>query len=94
MLYGWAPGVGSFELPKEAGLPANNGTTHYVVQVHYNNISALAGETVEGRSERHGGHVVEHDRSLRGVARGGRRSVAGVTSYPCSSSTSAALRSA
>lgn len=45
MLYGWAPGVGSFELPKEAGLPANSGTTHYVVQVHYNNIAALAGET-------------------------------------------------
>jgi cytochrome c5 len=45
MLYAWAPGVGSFELPKEAGLPANTGTSHFVVQVHYNNIAALAGET-------------------------------------------------
>jgi len=45
MLYAWAPGVGSFELPKEAGLPANNGTTHYVVQVHYNNTMGLSGET-------------------------------------------------
>lgn len=44
MLYGWAPGVGSFEMPAAAGLPAEAGTTHYVVQVHYNNVSALAAE--------------------------------------------------
>jgi len=45
MLYGWAPGVGSFEFPPEAGLPANAGSTHFVVQVHYNNVAGLAGET-------------------------------------------------
>lgn len=44
MLYGWAPGVGSYELPPEAGLPAESGTTHFVVQVHYNNVLALSGE--------------------------------------------------
>jgi hypothetical protein len=45
MLYAWAPGVGSFELPKEAGLPAETGKTHFVVQTHYNNIQGLEGET-------------------------------------------------
>ncbi|MBI2392133.1 MAG: peptidylglycine alpha-amidating monooxygenase [Deltaproteobacteria bacterium] len=45
MLYGWAPGVGSFELPKEAGLPAGPGKTYFVVQIHYNNLTALEGET-------------------------------------------------
>jgi len=45
MLYAWAPGVGGFEMPKEAGLPAEAGKTHYVVQVHYNNTSSLEGET-------------------------------------------------
>lgn len=44
MLYAWAPGVGSFELPKEAGLPAEPGKSHFVVQIHYNNVKALAGE--------------------------------------------------
>jgi hypothetical protein len=45
MLYGWAPGVGSYELPPEAGLPtADSGVTHFVVQIHYNNVLALGGE--------------------------------------------------
>jgi hypothetical protein len=44
MLYGWAPGVGSFEMPAAAGLPAESGTTHFVVQIHYNNVTGLAGE--------------------------------------------------
>lgn len=45
MLYGWAPGVGSFELPKEAGLPAGPGKAHFVVQIHYNNLAGAEGET-------------------------------------------------
>lgn len=45
MLYAWAPGVGGYELPKEAGLPSEPGGTHYVVQTHYNNTMALSGET-------------------------------------------------
>jgi len=45
MLYAWAPGVGGFELPKEAGLPAETGKTHYVVQIHYNNTQELDGQT-------------------------------------------------
>ncbi len=44
MLYAWAPGVGGFELPKEAGLPAE-GKTHFVVQIHYNNLQELDGQT-------------------------------------------------
>ena len=33
---GWAPGGHGFELPPEAGFPIE-GTTHFIVQVHYNN---------------------------------------------------------
>lgn len=40
----WAPGNPGFTLPKEAGLPIE-GTTHYVLQVHYNNLQHLSGET-------------------------------------------------
>jgi hypothetical protein len=43
-IYAWAPGIGDFELPKEAGFPMS-GTMHYVVQVHYNNIGKLTGQT-------------------------------------------------
>jgi hypothetical protein len=39
----WAPGGGVFELPPEAGI-AIEGTAHYVVQVHYNNLQHLEGE--------------------------------------------------
>jgi Copper type II ascorbate-dependent monooxygenase, N-terminal domain/Copper type II ascorbate-dependent monooxygenase, C-terminal domain len=39
----WAPGVNGFELPPEAGLPLE-GTTHYLLQVHYNNLQRLEGE--------------------------------------------------
>ena len=39
----WAPGNPGFTLPPEAGLPLE-GTAHYAVQVHYNNIQHLAGE--------------------------------------------------
>jgi hypothetical protein len=43
-VYAWAPGIGDFELPKEAGFPMS-GMMHYVVQVHYNNIGKLPNET-------------------------------------------------
>jgi hypothetical protein len=40
----WAPGGGALELPPEAGLPID-GATNYVVQIHYSNLTKLAGET-------------------------------------------------
>jgi hypothetical protein len=43
ILYGWAPGGKNIELPAEAGFP-EQGVTHYVVQIHYNNVNHLAGE--------------------------------------------------
>jgi len=43
MLYGWAPGGKAMELPPQAGF-ALEGTTHLVVQVHYNNLKKLVGE--------------------------------------------------
>jgi hypothetical protein len=42
MITGWAPGGGNFELPPEAGMPIQAGTTHWVVQMHYNNGQGLA----------------------------------------------------
>ncbi len=42
-LYGWTPGVTNFEMPPEAGFPLE-GTTHYVVQVHYANTAGLTGQ--------------------------------------------------
>jgi hypothetical protein len=44
LLYAWAPGGKALSLPPEAGFPLE-GTKHYVMQVHYNNAQALAGET-------------------------------------------------
>ena len=38
----WAPGAQPIELPPEAGFP-EEGTTHYVVQVHYQNLNHLDG---------------------------------------------------
>lgn len=46
LMYGWAPGGKNMNLPAEAGFPLKKGqTTHYVVQVHYNNALGLSGET-------------------------------------------------
>ena len=46
LMYGWAPGGKNMNLPAEAGFPLKKGqTTHYVIQVHYNNAQGLAGET-------------------------------------------------
>jgi len=39
----WAPGGGALELPPEAGF-AVEGTSHFVLQVHYSNLMALEGE--------------------------------------------------
>jgi hypothetical protein len=39
----WAPGTQALELPAEAGFPVGSGTTHWVVQVHYNNALGLVG---------------------------------------------------
>jgi hypothetical protein len=44
LLYGWAPGTGNLELPIEAGYPVD-GTKHFVVQIHYNNVKHLGGQT-------------------------------------------------
>jgi hypothetical protein len=43
-IYVWFPGVAPFVLPAEAGLP-EEGTMHYNVQVHYNNVNHLSGQT-------------------------------------------------
>jgi hypothetical protein len=40
---GWAPGGKNLELPPEAGF-AQEGTMHYVVQVHYNNVQHKASQ--------------------------------------------------
>jgi hypothetical protein len=47
MVFGWAPGAKPLELPSEAGFPVAkdpSAPTHYVVQMHYSNIGALAGQ--------------------------------------------------
>jgi hypothetical protein len=38
MTYAWAPGGNPLVAPPEAGFPID-GTTHYVVQIHYNNVA-------------------------------------------------------
>jgi hypothetical protein len=45
LIYGWAPGTKSFELPPEAGFALDEGVAHYVVQIHYNNVHGLANQT-------------------------------------------------
>jgi hypothetical protein len=37
LVAGWAPGGNNLELPPEAGYPEEKGTTHWVMQLHYNN---------------------------------------------------------
>jgi hypothetical protein len=43
LLSAWAPGTQALELPAEAGFPVASGTTHWIVQVHYNNALGLVG---------------------------------------------------
>ena len=41
LVTGWAPGGKNFELPPEAGFAEEAGTTHWAVQIHYNNAQGL-----------------------------------------------------
>jgi hypothetical protein len=43
IVYGWAPGGGAMQTPPDVGFPYD-ASTHWVVQVHYNNANALVGE--------------------------------------------------
>jgi hypothetical protein len=43
VVYGWAPGGQSFEFPPDVGYPQDT-TTHYVMQIHYNNVLHRAGQ--------------------------------------------------
>ncbi len=47
LVTGWAPGGGNFELPPEAGFAEEQGTTHWAMQIHYNNGTGLTGELDE-----------------------------------------------
>jgi len=47
LVTGWAPGGKNFELPPEAGFAEETGTTHWALQIHYNNVQGLVGETDE-----------------------------------------------
>jgi hypothetical protein len=44
VVYGWAPGGGAMQTPPNVGFPYD-GTTHWVVQVHYNNVNHLANQS-------------------------------------------------
>jgi hypothetical protein len=44
MVYGWAPGGGAMQTPQGVGFPYDS-TTQFIVQVHYNNIRGLTGQT-------------------------------------------------
>lgn len=44
LITAWAPGNKNFELPLEAGFAEETGTTHWAVQIHYNNSGALVGQ--------------------------------------------------
>ena len=44
LVTGWAPGVGNMILPPEAGFP-EEGTTHYMLQIHYNNVAGTTAQT-------------------------------------------------
>jgi hypothetical protein len=48
LVAGWAPGGNNLELPAAAGFPENAGTTHWVVQVHYNSTVAKTGTDQSG----------------------------------------------
>jgi hypothetical protein len=41
---GWAPGGKDIVFPPEAGLPEEVGTTHYIMQLHYNNTARVVGQ--------------------------------------------------
>lgn len=46
LLYAWGPGTPPHVLPPQAGFPLEAGQeAHFVMQVHYNNLQGLSGET-------------------------------------------------
>lgn len=45
---GWAPGGDNLELPPEAGIPEEKGTTHWMLQIHYNSAVAKTGKDNSG----------------------------------------------
>jgi hypothetical protein len=46
LLYAWGPGTPALALPAAAGLPLEaDEETHFVLQIHYNNVNGLEGET-------------------------------------------------
>ncbi len=46
LVYAWGPGTPPLVLPEEAGFPVGPSEPgHFVIQVHYNNITGLVGET-------------------------------------------------
>lgn len=46
LLYAWGPGTPPHVLPPQAGFPMDQGQEqHFVLQVHYNNLQGLEGET-------------------------------------------------
>lgn len=47
LVTGWAPGGKNLELPPEAGFAEESGTTHWAIQIHYNNAQGLDGQTDE-----------------------------------------------
>ncbi|HVH44942.1 MAG TPA: hypothetical protein VM925_21460, partial [Labilithrix sp.] len=48
LVAGWAPGADNFVLPDEAGFPEEKGTTHWVVQIHYNTTKSATGTDASG----------------------------------------------
>ena len=48
LVAGWNPGANNLELPPDAGFPAEQGTTHWVLQFHYNNTAAKTGSDQSG----------------------------------------------
>ena len=46
LLYAWGPGTPPHVLPSEAGFPMDGGKEqHFVLQIHYNNLQGLSGQT-------------------------------------------------
>ncbi len=44
LIYGWAPGASTLQLPDTVGIP-ENGTAHFIAQIHYDNSTHLSGES-------------------------------------------------
>jgi cytochrome c551/c552 len=64
LVAGWAPGGDNLELPKEAGFPEEAGTTHWVLQIHYNNTLAKTGTDNSGYELCTTEELRQHDASV------------------------------